>query len=283
MSESQAAKSFKNNTKKNKASKGNKDKNPPEAVKAIIPLESSDVNPSNGPSSSVLRPVSPTWKGIPNANGFEEHAETLKKSGVSNDDLVLETYKGICKHMADLFTKTSVEIGRTVTKLEDKINLLDTKIDDSAISSKMDAEEMALELHYEKMKYATTISIQQCPDKHTAKAVLDYIIGGTCDIDDSWTFGKNRQNMAVRLDSATFQRVIQHKAHKLKEREDYKNITVKAYKGSVELAVTRRLWDKANNLNELENPVFNGKSYDTANGKFAVMSGAIRYVPNKPK
>ena len=60
-------------------------------------------------------------------------------------------------------------------------------------------------------------------------------------------------------------------------------ITVKAYKGSVELAVTRRLWDKANNLNELENPVFNGKSYDTANGKFAVMSGAIRYVPNKPK
>ena len=121
--------------------------------------------------------------------------------------------------MADLFNETSEEIGRTVNKLEDKITLLDTKIDESATSTKLDSEEQALALHYEKVKYANTLSIQHCPDKQTAKDVLEYITGGTCDINDSWTFGKNKQNIAVRLDPGTFQKVIQHKGHKLKEND----------------------------------------------------------------
>lgn len=274
---------IKNDNKKKRASKSTKAKDPPVAAMAKSPSDSNDASSSNEPKSSALRPASPTWNGIPNTNGFEEHAEVLKKSGVSKDELVLDVYKGICQHMADLFTKTSEEIGRTVNKLEGKISLLDTKIDDSATSTKLDAEEQALALHYEKVKYANTISIQHCPDKQTAKAILEYITGGTCDLDDLWTFGKNKQNIAVRLDPGTFQKVIQHKAHKLKESDEYKPFTVKSYKGPIELTVTRRLWEKANNLNTLENPLFNGKSYDTANGTFIVTGGAIRYVPNKTK
>ena len=63
--------------------------------------------------------------------------------------------------------------------------------------------------------------------------------------------------------------------------EKYKPFTVKSYKGPIELNATRRLWYKANNLNALENPLFNGKSYDTANGTFMVTGGAIRYFQTR--
>ena len=49
------------------------------------------------------------------------------------------------------------------------------------------------------------------------------------------------------------------------------------------MKITRRLWDKANELNDKEDAEHNGKAYNTKEGKFLVLSGEIRFIKNKPQ
>ena len=91
----------------------------------------------------------------------------------------------------------------------------------------------------------------------------------------------NEQHHAVRLDNNTFNKVMQSKGFKLKRNEKFTAISVRPLIGPIEMGITRRLWVKANELNGKEHVEYNGKSFNTNEGKFRVIDGMIKFVVNR--
>ena len=71
------------------------------------------------------------------------------------------------------------------------------------------------------------------------------------------------------------------KGFKLRNKDEYASLSVRPMIGPIERRILKRLWNKANEMNNLEDVQHNGKTYKTTEGKFRVMDGSIRFVPNR--
>ena len=174
----------------------------------------------------------------------------------------------------------TTNIIKTLDKVEERLDVLKSDLEDACIDGLNTAEETALKLHYKKETYYSCIIIQNCTTSDVAKEVLNHITEETIEDLECWSIELNNKHPGVCFDDGIYTEVIQMKALKLKNVEKYASISIRPLKGPVEVRIVRSLLEKANNLNQQEDTGFNGKTFKIAEGKFRVIDRAIRFVPN---
>ena len=228
-------------------------------------------------SQDESRPLSTIWKGIQQNYNYEEFQNNVKKKGLVKDDLTLESHRSICNLIIQSGNATALELAKSFSKVEERIETLKTNIDQGVKS----AEETALKLFYEKERNANCIVINNCTEKDAAKELLEFITEETMDEINSWTLGLNKQHTAVRLDENVYKKVFQKKGIRLKGKDKFSAYSIRPLLGPIEMNINRRLWETVEELNNQDEPEYNGNKYNINEGRFRVLNGSIRFVRNR--
>lgn len=256
-------------------------KNNPKRASNIVPKGNAE-EANTKDNGIVERARSPIWKGASVEYDHENFMGTVKEKNLKKDDLTMESHKAICNLIVETSQKTSSDISNSFQKVERELDA----IRDVCTRNNQHSEETALQLHYEKVKYENCVILYNCPESDLAKEVLSHVTEedpGNMELLKKycWSIGLNNQHTAVRLNPRFYRKVIQMKNFKLANHDKYSAINLRPFKGPIEMRITRNILDKASELNQQANPEFNGKPYDTTEGKFGVVDGGIKFFKNK--
>ena len=229
--------------------------------------------------SGTNRPRSPIWKTEGISCNFDDFVGNVKDKGLQRDELHLESHKEICNLIVQSSQKTAAEISNAFIKVEKEIEAIKSECN----NNKDLANETSLGLYYEKKKYENCAILFNCSSPDFAEEILNYVTDdGFEEEPDTWPVGMNKQHTAVRLDSNSYTKLMQMKAFKLSKSEKYASISIRPMRGPIEMSIIRTMQTKVNNLNEQPNPEFNGRNFNTKDGNFRIIDGAIRFLKNKP-